>query len=29
MGIAYFGNGEVVILANYNPGGNIIGQKPY
>lgn len=29
MGIARFGNGQVIIVANYNPSGNYIGQYPY
>jgi len=29
MGRAYCRNGEVIIVANYDPPGNIMGRKPY
>jgi pathogenesis-related protein 1 len=29
MGIAYCKNGAVIIVANYNPPGNYMGEKPY
>jgi pathogenesis-related protein 1 len=29
MGIAICKNGGMIIVANYNPAGNYIGEKPY